>query len=154
MGEGATRVGEANGGAARVSELDDEITDVRHRLDSLVVELDRRRHNATDWKRQLRLHWGSILIGAIAFSAALAAPVALSRRRGWRHRFLGVQPDVLRKRAFGLTQALVQARRPAERREAPVKLGVGGSTVVGLLVMLAQVAATTWMRNALERRRV
>src|SRR5215510_93075 len=43
MGQGTSRVVEGNGTTGRVRELGDEITDVRRRLDELVMELDRRR---------------------------------------------------------------------------------------------------------------
>jgi len=153
MGQGTTRVVETNGGAGRVGELGGEITEVRHRLDSLVVELDRRRHNATDWKRHLRRHAGSLAIGAVAVAAALATPLAIARTRARRRRILGVRPAVVRQRAHRLAHTLIRATRPPDRREAPAVLGVGGSTVVGLLVMIAQVVATTLVRNALDRRR-
>ena len=48
MGQGTTRVVENNGADDRVRELGTEISDVRRRLDALVIELDRRRHNVTD----------------------------------------------------------------------------------------------------------
>ena len=49
MGEGTTRVVEADGGGARVSALGEEISGVRERLDDLVAELDRRRHALRSW---------------------------------------------------------------------------------------------------------
>ena len=155
MGEGTTRVVETNGDAGRVGQLDGEITDVRHRLDSLVVELDRRRHNVTNWKHHLRRHSGSLAIGVVAFAAALATPLALAQRRARRRRILGVAPDVLRMPARRLTQALAQVTRPAERHEPPppTALRVGQSTVVGMLLMVAQVVVTSLVREALERRR-
>jgi hypothetical protein len=153
MGQGTTRVAETNGGAGRVRELGGEITEVRHRLDSLVVELDRRRHNATNWKHHLRRHAGSLAIGAVAFTAALAAPLVLARRRARRRRILGIPAAALGQRALRLADALARVRRPPDPREAPAALGVGKSTVVGLLVMIAQVVVTTWMRSILDRPR-
>jgi len=136
-----------------VGQLGGEITDVRHRLDSLVVELDRRRHNVTNWKHHLRRQSGSLAIGVVAFAAALATPLALARRRTRRRRILGVGPDVLRMPARRLTQALARVTRPAERREPPpTALRVGQSTVVGMLLMIAQVVVTSLVREALERR--
>lgn len=156
MGQGTTRVAETNGGASRVGELGGEITEVRHRLDSLVVELDRRRHNATNWKHHLRRHSGSLAIGAVAFTAALAAPLVLARRRARRRHILSVPAAVLGQRAHRLTEALARVTRPPDRPDrpdAPAALGVGKSTVVGLLVMIAQVIVTTWMRSMLDRPR-
>jgi len=155
MGQGTTRVVETNGGTGRVGELGGEITEVRHRLDSLVVELDRRRHNVTNWKHHLRRHSGSLAIGVVAFTAALAAPLVLARRRARRHRILGIPVAALGQRALRLTDALARVRRQPDPRphEAPAALGVGKSTVVGLLVMIAQVVVTTWMRSMLDQRR-
>ena len=67
MGEGTTRVVEANGAGARVSALGEEISEVRGRLDDLVTELDRRRHALSSWTRPAARHAGPavlVLVGA------------------------------------------------------------------------------------------
>ena len=56
MGEGTTRIESANGSSARVRELGSETEAMRRQLDELVMELDRRRHQAFDWRLQLRRH--------------------------------------------------------------------------------------------------
>ena len=67
------RAVEIPGATPRVRELGEEIGDVRRRLDVLVGELDRRRHEAFDWRRQLRRHAEGLGIAAIAISAGVTA---------------------------------------------------------------------------------
>ena len=138
MGDGTTRVVEGNGAGSRVRELGDEITEVRRRLDTLVVELDRRRHGATDWKRHLRRHGGRVVIGALVLAAALTAPVATSRVRTRRR-------SLLVARAADLTGKA--------RRLGPSLPRLGASTIVALALTVAQVVVTSLLRTALERRR-
>ena len=84
MGQGTSRVVEGNGTTGRVRELGDEITDVRRRLDELVMELDRRRHNVTDWRRHLRRHGRALALGALVIAVAVTTPVALAKVRARR----------------------------------------------------------------------
>src|SRR5262249_60675562 len=82
MGQGTARVVENNGADDRVRELGTEISDVRRRLDALVIELDRRRHNVTDWRRHLRRHGRTIAAWMLVVAVAVTVRVALARRRG------------------------------------------------------------------------
>lgn len=91
MGEGTHRVAGAHGeqrgttravategpGGDRVGALGREITEVRERLDVLVGELDRRRHAALDWRRQLRRHAVGVGMSALGLAALASAGVAL-----------------------------------------------------------------------------
>jgi hypothetical protein len=71
MGEGTTRVVEADGGGARVSALGEEISGVRERLDDLVAELDRRRHAMRNWTRlPVRQAVALVVIAAAAWTFA------------------------------------------------------------------------------------
>lgn len=94
MGEGTTRVstvprgtvravdtGDANG---RLRTLADDITTVRERLDTLVDELDRRRHAAMDLRGHARRHLREIALGALALVAVTGAVAAY--RAGWLDR--------------------------------------------------------------------
>ena len=75
MGEGTTRV---NGDPVKHTQvLESEIDHLRSRLDRSLAELDRRRHEYTDVKLQLRRHpevlWGAgavaaLIVGGIAFA--------------------------------------------------------------------------------------
>src|SRR5262249_58182609 len=84
-GEGRAGGVENNGGDDRVRELGSEISDVRRRLDALVMELDRRRHNVTDWRRHLGRHGRTIAAGMLVVAVAVTVPVALARRRARYH---------------------------------------------------------------------
>ena len=83
MGEGTTRVAASNGSSSRVRELGSETEAVRRQLDDLVMELDRRRHRAFDWRLQLRQHGRAIAITGIALATliAIAASASVARRR-------------------------------------------------------------------------
>jgi len=154
MGDGTTRVVEGNGAGSRVRELGDEITEVRRRLDTLVVELDRRRHGATDWKRHLRRHGGRVVIGALVLAAALTAPVAMSQVRTRRRSVLVARAADLAGRARRLGQALGRiAQDPDRRAPAPRPSLFGASTIVAVALAVAQVLGTSLLRTALERRR-
>ena len=154
MGQGTTRVIEDNGTSGRVRELGDEITDVRRRLDALVMELDRRRHNMTDWKRHLRRHAGTVAVGALAVAVGVAAPVLFTRSRS-RRRTLS-----LMARGAGLTQKARRLGRAFERiahdpdRVAPkvTVASLGSRTVVAMAAMMAQVLATSILRAVVTQR--
>jgi hypothetical protein len=71
MGEGADRV---NNGTHHI---EGEIAEIRGRLDQSLAELDRRRHEATDVKLQIRRHPGAVavaggvvllLLGGVAYA--------------------------------------------------------------------------------------
>jgi hypothetical protein len=81
MGEGTTRVVEATGAGARVSELGAEISGVRDQLDTLVTELDRRRHAVMSWPRRggVRRAGGAGLAIAALAAALLFAPRLITR---------------------------------------------------------------------------
>ena len=154
MGQGTTRVIEDNGASGRVRELGDEITDVRRRLDALVMELDRRRHNVTDWKRHLRRHAGTVAVGALVVAVGVAAPVLFTRSRS-RRRTLS-----LMARGAGLTQKARRLGRAFERiandpdRVAPkvTVASLGSRTVVAMAAMMAQVLATSILRAVVTQR--
>jgi hypothetical protein len=83
MGEGTTRIATTNG--ARVRELGHETEATRHELDALVTELDRRRHQAFDWRLQARRHARTLALFGVGVGVvvgiAVAASIARKRRR-------------------------------------------------------------------------
>jgi hypothetical protein len=83
MGEGTTRIANTNG--ARVRELGHETEATRRELDELVTELDRRRHQAFDWRLQVRRHARALaMLGAgvvVVVGIGVAASIARKRRR-------------------------------------------------------------------------
>ena len=159
MGQGTTRVVEDNGADVRVRQLGDEITDVRRRLDALVMELDRRRHNVTDWKRHVRRHGSSIAIGALVVAVAVVAPFLVSKVR------LRRRPSTLAVRGAELTDKARRLGRAFERiahdpdRLAPsaaaaatTAVGVGTRTVVAIAAMIAQLLAKNLVTAMVKQR--
>jgi hypothetical protein len=152
MGQGTTRVVEDNGSSRRVRELGDEITDVRRRLDALVMELDRRRHNATDWKRQLRLHGRAIAVAALVVAVAVTAPVALSRARMRRRSTLMARGAEFTQKARRLGHAFERiAENPERLAPTTAGLGLGSRTAVAVAAMIAQALATSVVRALIKQ---
>ena len=86
MGEGANRVNpRANGEPRKMArELEGEITEIRSRLDHSLAELDRRRHELTDVKLQVRRHPGVVIAAGatvLALLGGMAYAIYLSRQR-------------------------------------------------------------------------
>jgi hypothetical protein len=77
MSEPATTAVEPTAEPRRIER---EIEDLRAQLDELVDELDRRRHDAFDWRVQLRKHPRAAALGAGVLLAAVALAVRRSRR--------------------------------------------------------------------------
>lgn len=60
--------------------IEREIEDLRAQLDELVDELDRRRHDAFDWRVQLRKHPRAAALAAGVLLGAVALAIRRSRR--------------------------------------------------------------------------
>jgi hypothetical protein len=153
MGQGTPRVAENHGANGRVRELGDEITDVRRRLDALIMELDRRRHNLTDWRHQLRQHGRTIAVGALVVAVAVSAPIALARARAHRRRALVVRGDGFTRKARLLGQAFERiAENPDRLAPAAAGLGLGSRAAVAVAAMVAQAVATSVLRAVVRQR--
>jgi hypothetical protein len=152
MGQGTPRVVEGNGSSGRVRELGDEITDVRRRLDALVTELDRRRHNVTDWRRHLRRHGRTIALGTLVVALAVTAPLALAKARARRRGALVTRGLALTRKARRLGQAFERANDPDRLAPAPAGAGLASRTAVAVAAMMAQGLATSLLR-AMSRQR-
>jgi hypothetical protein len=92
MGEGADRLKtlppatreERETPQQRAREIEGEIDDIRRSLDRDLSELDRRRHEATDWRLQLHRHSrlvAGVGIGVLALVGGLVAVSVAKRRR-------------------------------------------------------------------------
>lgn len=146
MGQGTTRVVETNGADTKVRELGEEITHVRHRLDTLVVELDRRRHQVTNVRRHLRRHAGSVAVGVLVVAAlAVVVPVALSRRRARRLGSLAGRGAELREKARSLGQALGRVAHDPDRVAPPRAPIIGVNTVVAIALTAVQILAKRFL---------
>jgi hypothetical protein len=151
MGQGTTRLIDDVGVGGRVRQLGDEITDVRRRLDALVMELDRRRHNMTDWRRQLRLHAREIALGVVIVAVAVTTPVALARVRARRRSSLLGRGAELREKARRFGHAFERIAEDPDRL-APTTGGLGSRTAVAVAAMVAQALATTILRTVVRQR--
>jgi hypothetical protein len=93
MGEGtagvdmrtAERAADERTPRAIAERLGTEIAVVRDELDSLVAELDRRRHNALDLRRQLERHAFGVALTTLALLATATGTVSFGiwRQRRW-----------------------------------------------------------------------
>jgi hypothetical protein len=160
MGEGTTRVVEADGMGTRVRALGDEITQVRRWLNALVTELDRRRHNATDLKHLAREHAGTVAAGALVLVALIATPVALARMRRRRQRRWSYRGAELADRTRRLGQALGRVVTDPDRLAPPPprrRLGIPPTTLASVALTAAQVlagAVLEWRRRQESRSRL
>jgi len=152
MGQGTTRVIEENGTTGRVRALGDEIADVRRRLDALVMELDRRRHNVTDWRRHLRLHARTIALGALVVGVAVTAPAALAKVRARRQISLLARGVALTRKARQLGQALDHIADNPGRVAPSTRAGLASRTTTALATMLAQAIAARILRAVFRPR--
>jgi hypothetical protein len=141
MGEGANRVNgpRADGQPRRMArELESEITEIRSRLDRSLAELDRRRHELTDVKLQLRRH-PMVAVAAGVTVLALAGGVAYAI---WAAR----QRNKPVSKARRLQHAL------ARMIEEPQKVAKSEPTVPEKVLGAIGVAAATMLtRKLLER---
>jgi hypothetical protein len=106
MGEGTTRIASSNGSNARVRELGNETEAVRRQLDDLVMELDRRRHRAFDWRLQLQRHARAIALTGIGLATIIAVVASVSVARRRRQHTLAERLSELADRGERLRRAL------------------------------------------------
>jgi hypothetical protein len=110
-----------------VRELGDEITQVRRWLSALVTELDRRRHNVTDWRHLLRAHVGTVAVAALVLTAVVATPLAISLTGHRQRAPLSRRGADLTDKARRLGQALGRAAQHPDRLAAPMRtVGTSG----------------------------
>jgi hypothetical protein len=108
MGEGTTRI---NGdGEPTPRDLENEIDEIRTDLDGLVGELDRRRHDALDWRLQVRRHQRGLAIALVAGVGSIALAVLMLRSARRRR-------EAPMNRAVALLHALQLVAREPETLE-------------------------------------
>lgn len=153
MGEGKTRVVGANGSGTRVRELDEEITQVRDRLDALVVELDRRRHRVTNVRRLVGHNARTVAAVGVLIVAALAvAPVVLARSRT-RRRTWSRGATRLRDKANRLGHALGRVVHDPDRLAPPPQSPIFGTkTLFAIGLSLAQIILPRLLAPRADRR--
>ena len=131
MGEGTVGlvVKEAEQKPAR--EIEREIAHLRTRLDRSLSELDRRRHELTDLKLQMRKH-PQVFIGAGAAAALIVGGIGFAI---WRANKREEVPQKARRLRIAFGRAVDQPEKVA-RREAPawekILAAVGTTIAVSL----------------------
>lgn len=146
MGEGATRVKalppvtqeERDNPMQRARAIEGEIDDIRRRLDRDLSELDRRRHEATDWRLQLKRHpqlIAGVGIGALALVGGLVALSIAQHRR-----------DHPRRKAQRIGLALRRGYENPEKVARPEP-----SVVVKVLAAVATTVGTSLAKKYIEQ---
>jgi hypothetical protein len=142
MGE---RTSGLNGSSrASIDELGSEIAGVREELDTLLGELDRRRHEALDMPLQLRRHATAATVGAVAIAGVVGLGVwrVMARRRRRRY-----WPDRWQDHAEALRDALSRMRAHPER----VAVEPSPSLPRKLIGAAATAAVASLVKKLLER---
>jgi len=135
MGEGTDRVnGErANGEPRKVArELETEITEIRSRLDRSLAELDRRRHELTDVRLQVRRH-PMVAVAAGVTVLALVGGVAYAV---WASRQRNKPVSKVRRLKHALSRMIDQPQKVAKPEPTvPEKiLAAAGTAAATMLV--------------------
>jgi len=153
MGEGTTRVVGANGSGTRVRELDEEITQVRDRLDALVVELDRRRHRMTNVRRLVGHNARTVAaVGVLTVAALAVAPVVLARTRR-RQRTWSRKTVRLGEKTSRLGHALARVVHDPDRLAPPPQPPIfGPKTLFAIGLSLAQIVLPRLLAPRADRR--
>jgi hypothetical protein len=106
-------------------EIEQEVDALRSDLGGLVDELDRRRHEMTDVRLQLRRHSRAVALGlGIAALSVVGRMVALRRRRAHAQRFTARAANLARILALLSQEDPRQVRRAVERRRDTTALGL------------------------------
>lgn len=134
MGEGTARVN-GNGAAEPKAprEIEREIEHLRTRLDRSLAELDRRRHELTDVRLQMRKH-PRVFIGAGAAVALVVGGMAFAI---WRSRKREELPQKAKRLRIAIGRAVDDPKKVA-RGEAPVWEKIVGAVGTTIAVSLTK----------------
>jgi hypothetical protein len=128
--------------------LEGEIAALREELGGLVAELDRRRHELTDVKLQVRRHALEVTITAVTLVGAAAGLVWLGVWRARRQRTLLSRADRVR----GAVLRMID-QRPRALAEPSVHRKIFTAAATGAVATLMRKVVDRGLRGALERRR-
>jgi len=135
MGEGTDRVNhghakEAPRKAAR--ELETEITEIRSRLDRSLAELDRRRHELTDVRLQVKRH----PMAAVAAGATLLAIVGGVAYAVWAARQRNKPMSKARRLKHALSRMIDEPHKVAKSEPTvPEKILAAAGTVAATMIV-------------------
>jgi hypothetical protein len=131
MGEGTDRV---NGEPRKVArELESEIGEIRSRLDRSLAELDRRRHELTDVRLQMRRHpMVAVAAGVtvVALLGGVAYAVWASRQRN--------KPISKARRLKHALSRMIDRRRKVAKPEPTIPEKIVGAVGVTVATMVAK----------------
>lgn len=115
-----------------IDHLEDDIDRIRGNLGGLLNELDRRRHDAFDVRRQLRRHGVAVGLGLLAVAGIVTAGILLHRERGRRARSLPARARALRR---AVRRVAAEPDRVAEAypRVGKKILAAGGTAVASVV---------------------
>jgi hypothetical protein len=125
-------------GTPGLDALGGQIAEVREELDTLLGELDRRRHEALDVPLQLRRHAVGASLTVVALVAAAAASVWLTLWRRRRRDRLSAQAGRLRRAVSRMTE---HPERVAAEPTIPARIATAA----------ANAAVAALVKKALER---
>jgi hypothetical protein len=122
-------------------QIEREIESLRGEIDGLVDELDRRRHDALDWRLQLRKHGKAFAIGA---GVLLAVALAVRGRRRRRRPLLSDQLTTMLRGVYEVGQHPERFERADE----------GGKSLALQLAKTAALAGASVMARRMAERAV
>jgi hypothetical protein len=156
MGEGTPRLDtsstsrESQAPRAAAEALGGEIAVVRQELDTLLGELDRRRHEALDVPLQLRRHAFGVLLTVLALVITATGGVGLTLWRRRRTERLGARAGRLRHAISRMTE---HPERVAAEPTVPGKIAIAAANaaVAVLVKKLLESAAQRLMEAGSDR---
>ena len=149
MGEGTSRVKEGNGTASAAPErapreIERDIEHLRTRLDRSLAELDRRRHELTNVKLQMRKH-PVVFVGAGAMVALLLGGVGFAIYRSRKREEI---PQKAKRLRIAIGRAVDEPHKVA-RGDAPVWEKIVAAVGTTIAVSLTKkIIERTWQETA------
>lgn len=132
MDEGTPGVERTTNPRAAAQAIGGEIAVLRYELDSLLAELDRRRHELLDVRLQVRRHAVGVTLTAVALVGTAAAGVWLDAWRRRRRQRLAARAGRLR---YAIDRMIENPERVAAHPTIPQKIiAAAGSAAVASLV--------------------
>lgn len=117
MGQGTNGVADAS--SPPPERLEREVETIRGNLDGIVSELDRRRHELTDWRLQLRRHRTQLIAAGASLAAIMASFVVFTFWRHHRAKRLRGQMSLFARKAHDLRAALARALEDPDKVAKP-----------------------------------
>jgi hypothetical protein len=118
--------------------LEREVEAIRGSLDGIVSELDRRRHELTDWRLQLRRHRGKLAVAAGGLVAIIAGFIAFTTvRHRRRERLLG-RAQRMRRAMARMIEDPDKVAKPTPSVGHKIAAAAGSAIAVAVVKRLSQ----------------